>query len=193
MHTRTTVVAVGLLLTAAATACSNNREPKTVHVTVTQTVTTAPSSEAVRDADHGVLNMGATKTIIDAETDVHATVRALSYQQPYRGPQPQAPEDFQGGDTWATADVKVCNVKGAEFTVDQFPWSLSYSDGTSIEVTGSSGGDMPKPEYPMDKTLTSGRCARGLVTFPVPSSKRPERLVYQPGSGTPTEWAIPKP
>lgn len=98
----------------------------------------------------------------------------------------------QGGGIWATADVKVCNVEGASFSVDQFPWSLAYEDGTTIKVTGSSGGDMPKPEYPMDKTLTSGRCARGLVAFPVPSGKQPERLVYQPGSGDPTEWTVSK-
>ncbi|WP_406168340.1 DUF4352 domain-containing protein [Streptomyces sp. NBC_00996] len=189
MRIGTTTVTATLLL---ATACSSGGEPKTIHVTVTQTVTATPSAEAATDANAGVLKMGATKTIIDAETDVHATVQALSYQQPYKGPQPQPPEDFQGGDTWATADVKVCNIKGTEFTIDQFPWSLAYEDGTSTEVTGSSGGDMPKPEYPMDKTLTPGRCARGLVAFPVPSSKRPVRLVYQPGEGEPTEWAVPK-
>lgn len=191
MRTRTAIAAV-LLLTATATACSSSGEPKTIRVTVTQTVTTTPSAETAADASDGVLKLGATKTIIDSEVDVHASVQALNYQQPYKGPQPQAPEDFQGGDTWATAEVKVCNVKGTEFSVDQFPWSLAYADGTSIKVTGSSGGDMPKPEYPMDKTLTAGRCARGLVAFPVPGSKRPERLVYQPGSGTPTEWTIPK-
>ncbi|GAB2890012.1 hypothetical protein GCM10027074_67920 [Streptomyces deserti] len=132
------------------------------------------------------------RPIVDAENDIHATVQALAYQQPYKGPQPAKPEDFQGGDIWATADVKVCNVEGASFSVDQFPWSLAYEDGTTIKVTGSSGGDMPKPEYPMDKTLTSGRCARGLVAFPVPSGKKPERLVYQPGSGEPTEWTLSK-
>jgi hypothetical protein len=34
---------------------------------------------------------------------------------------------------------------------------------------------MPKLEYPMDKTLTSGWCARGLVAFPVPSGKQSRR------------------
>ncbi|MGP4090743.1 DUF4352 domain-containing protein [Streptomyces sp. KR55] len=191
MRTRT-AIAAALLLGATATACSSSDEPKTIRVTVTQTVTATPSAETAADAADGVLKMGAAKTIVDTEVDVHATVQALEYQQPYKGPQPQKPEDFQGGDVWATAEVKVCNIEGTDFTVDQFPWSLAYEDGTSIEVTGSSGGDMPKPEYPMDKTLTPGRCARGLVAFPVPSDKRPERLVYQPGSGEPTEWAIPK-
>jgi hypothetical protein len=180
-----------LLVAATATACGGSGEPETIRVTVTQIVTASPSSAAPKTTD-GALKMGATKSIDDAATDVHATVQAIEYQQPYKGPQPEKPQDFQGGDTWATVRVKVCNVSGTSFTVDQFPWSLAYTDGTSIQVTGSSGGDMPKPEYPMDKKLTPGRCAAGLVAFPVPGAKRPERLVYQPGDGDPTEWAIPK-
>lgn len=191
MRTRT-AIAAALLLGTASTGCASSSEPETIRVTVTQTVTATPSAEAAADASSGVLKMGAEKDVIDAESNLHATVQALEYQQPYKGPQPQPPEDFQGGDTWATAEVKVCNKKGDNLSVSQFPWSLAYKDGTSIEVTGSSGGDMPKPEYPMDKTLTPGRCARGLIAFPVPGGKRPERLVYEPEGSEPTEWAIPK-
>jgi hypothetical protein len=191
MNTRTATCAT-LLALAALTGCSGDGKPKTIRVTVTQTVTASPSTQAAADTSSGVLKMGATKTIDDAENDVHITVQALEYQQPYKGPQPQKPQDFQGGDTWATVKAKVCNVKGATISVDQFPWSLDYADGTSIDVTGSSGGDMPKPEYPMDKALAPGRCAAGLIAYPVPSDKRPERLVYQPEGDEPTEWAIPK-
>ncbi|MEU8031953.1 DUF4352 domain-containing protein [Streptomyces sp. NPDC049099] len=192
MHTRTVALAGALLVAATATACSSGSAKPAPTVTVTKTITATPGAKDATDANAGVLKMGTTKHVDDAELNVHGTVQALAYQQPYKGPQPQKPEDFQGGDTWATAEIKVCNIKGTSFPVDQTPWSLAYADGTSIQVTGSTGGDMPKPEYPMDKTLMSGRCARGLVAFPVPSSKRPERLVYQPGDGQPTEWAIPK-
>ncbi|MEU0242889.1 DUF4352 domain-containing protein [Streptomyces sp. NPDC006235] len=191
MRTRTTIAAV-LLLGAAATACSSSGEPETILVTVTQTVTASPSTKAAANAADGVLKMGAKQAIDDDENNIHTTVQAIEYQQPYKGPQPQAPADFQGGDTWATAEIKVCNVKGADISVSQFPWSLAYADGTSIEVTGSSGGDMPKPEYPMDKTVKPGRCAAGLIAFPVSGDKRPERLVYEPESGEVLEWAIPK-
>jgi len=180
-----------LLIAATATACSGSGEPKIIRTTVTRTVTATPSDETAAKTD-GALKMGAKKTIDDAANDVHITIQGLEYQQPYKGPQPQKPEDFQGGDTWATANVKVCNIRGADITVDQSVWSLAYSDGTSIEITGSTGGDMPKPEYPMDKTVQPGRCAAGLIAFPVPSKKRPERLVYEPDGGSPTEWAIPK-
>ena len=188
---RTTTAAIAATLLLTLTACSTSGEPEKVTVTVTQTVTAAPSANtsAAQDATH---QMGATKDVNDSQNNVHITVQALAYQQPYKGPQPEAPQDFQGGDTWATADVKVCNVKGINITVSQFPWSLAYSDGTSINTTGSTGGDMPKPEFPMDKVVKPGRCARGLLAFPVPGNKRPERLVYQPEGSDSTEWAIPK-
>ncbi|MGW5609475.1 DUF4352 domain-containing protein [Streptomyces sp. NPDC003753] len=185
-----TIIAAALLLGAAAACSSNARTKPTPTVTVTQTITATPSTEAA-DANAGVLKMGTKKAIDDDQNNIHTTVQAVEYQQPYKGPQPQKPSNFQGGDIWATASVKVCNISGADITVDQSVWSLAYADGTSIEITGSSGGDMPKPEYPMDKTVKPGRCAAGLIAYPVPSKKRPERLVYEPQGGEPTEWQIP--
>ncbi|MFG2813596.1 DUF4352 domain-containing protein [Streptomyces sp. NPDC048410] len=190
MRSRTAACAV-LLIAATATACSSSGQPAP-RVTVTRTVTASPDTEATANPNDAVLTMGAKKAIDDAENHVHATVQAVEYQQPYKGPQPQKPEDFQGGDTWATVSVKVCNVNGADITVDQTVWSLAYEDGTSVEVTGGTGGDMPKPEYPMDKTVKPGRCAAGLVAFPVSSKKRPERVVYEPDGTEPIEWPIPK-
>ncbi|MEV5388593.1 DUF4352 domain-containing protein [Streptomyces sp. NPDC052721] len=191
MHARRAACAAALIAaTATATACNSSGEPKTIRVTVTQTVTSSPGTNAAADADSGVLEMGAKKTIDDDANDVHITVQAIEYQQPYKGPQPQKPEDFQGGDIWAAASVKVCNVSGPNINVSQTPWSLAYSDGTSIESTGLSGGDMPKPEFPMDKPVKSGRCAAGLISYPVPSGKKPERIVYAPDGADPIEWAI---
>ncbi|MEU6802507.1 DUF4352 domain-containing protein [Streptomyces neyagawaensis] len=190
MRTRTAVAAV-LLLATVGTACNSSGEPEKIRVTITRTVTASPGQKAAPKVD-GALKMGAKQALDDEENNFHSTVQALEYQQPYKGPQPQAPQDFQGGDTWATVSVKVCNIRGGDISVSQFPWSLAYADGTSIEVTGSSGGDMPKPEYPMDKTVKPGRCAAGLIAFPVPSGKRPERLVYETEAGDLAEWAIPK-
>ncbi|MGW4974694.1 DUF4352 domain-containing protein [Streptomyces mirabilis] len=189
MRTRTAIAVVLLL---GATACSSNAGAKPAPtVTVTKTVTATPGEQTAARTD-SALKIGAKKNIDDAEGNYHLTVQALEYQQPYKGPQPQKPEDFQGGDIWATINVRVCNTQGADISVSQTPWSLAYKDGTSIEATGSTGGDMPKPEFPMDKTVQSGRCAAGLIAFPVPSEKRPERLVYEPEGGAPTEWAVPK-
>jgi hypothetical protein len=190
MHTRRAAGTALLALAALTAGCSSGGEPKTIRVTVTQTVTAQPSTQAATSATDGILKMGAKKDIVEAENNLHVTVQALAYQQPYKGPQPQKPEAFQGGDIWATASIKVCNVQGVDITVSSFPWSLTYGDDTSIKASSLSGGDMPKPEFPAEKTLKPGRCAAGLIAFPVPSAKKPARLVYEPDGSDPTEWAI---
>ncbi|MEV0224620.1 DUF4352 domain-containing protein [Streptomyces sp. NPDC050704] len=173
------------------TVTSTSTEQTVTSTPTDEPATSTPTDETTPKQD-GSLKMGAKMDIVDAGKNLHMTVQAVEYQQPYKGPQPQAPENFQGGDVWATAEVKVCNVDGASITVSQFPWSLAYKDGTSIGITGSSGGDMPKPEFPMDKTLKSGRCAAGLIAFPVSGENTPEFVVYDPEEGEPAEWAINK-
>jgi hypothetical protein len=190
MNTRTVTCAALLGLAATLTACSSSGDPKPA-VTVTQTVTASPGSSASpAAADNGSLKMGAVKTIDDTANDVHITIQALAYQQPYKGPQPQKPDKSLGGDTWSTINVKVCNTSGPDINVSQDPWSLDYADGTSIKTTGLSGGDMPKPEFPMDKAIKAGRCAAGLIAFPVESSKTPARVIYAPDGAEPIEWAV---
>lgn len=189
MHVRR-AACTALLLAATATACSSSDEPDTVRVTVTQTAPATPTSSPTPSPADSTLKMGATKTIDDDANDVHITIQALAYEQPFKGTQPQKPDAALGGDTWSTVNVKVCNVSGPNINVSQFPWSLAYADGTSVETTGLSGGDMPKPEFPMDKAVTAGRCAAGLIAFPVDSSKTPARVVYEPDGAEPTEWAV---
>ncbi|MGW1799001.1 DUF4352 domain-containing protein [Streptomyces sp. NPDC001984] len=189
MRTRTAITAV-LLLGATTTACSSSGgEPETIRVTVTQTATTTPGAADDAKADDGPLKIRATATVRDSDgTTVKATV--LAYTQPEKGPAP--PDKELGGDAWATAEVKVCNVQG-DISVSQFPWSLSYPDDTRIEVTGLNGGDLPKPEFPTDDVAVKpGDCLRGKIPFPVPSSKRPDRIVYAPDGSEPVEWAVPK-
>ncbi|MGW2346436.1 DUF4352 domain-containing protein [Streptomyces sp. NPDC001661] len=190
MNTRAALAAT-VLLTAVLTACGTNDEPGTIRVTVTETVTRQPKEQAAPKQE-GPLSFGDKKAFDDADNDVHASVQVLGYTHTEKGP--EAPGEELGGDSWATADVKVCNVRGVEISVDQTAWSLSYADGTSMETTGLSGGDMPKPEFPMDKTLRAGQCARGKVAFPVHVKKRPSTLDYAPeGQATSaTQWAVPK-
>ncbi|MFE2185683.1 hypothetical protein [Streptomyces sp. NPDC059455] len=52
--------------------------------------------------------------------------------------------------------------------------------------------DFPRPEFPIDATLTDGRCVKGKIVFPVPGRTRPGTIVYTAGSlGTPQEWTVP--
>ncbi|MFF9023931.1 DUF4352 domain-containing protein [Streptomyces eurythermus] len=191
MSTRTIALAGALLAAAGVSACTSGSAKPSPTVTVTRTVTATPSAENAQSSS-GVLKMGTRQDINDNANDVHITVQALEYQQPYQGPQPQKPDASQGGDIWATAEIKICNISGPDINVSQTPWSLDYEDGTSIETTGLSGGDMPKPEFPMDKPVKAGRCAAGLIAYPVPSNKRPERIVYAPEGTEPIEWAVSK-
>ncbi|MFF9524872.1 DUF4352 domain-containing protein [Streptomyces achromogenes] len=191
MNTRTIALAGALLAAAGVSACTSGSAEPSPTVTVTRTITAAPSPEGAKGSS-GVLKMGTRQAIDDNANDVHITVQALEYQQPYKGPQPHKPDASQGGDVWATVEVKVCNTSGANINVSQRPWSLGYEDGTSIESTGLSGGDMPKPEFPMDKPIKAGRCAAGLIAYPVPSGKQPERIVYAPTDTDPIEWAVTK-
>lgn len=184
-------IAIAFVITAsllALTACSGNKEPEKIRVTVTQTVSATPSEEAKPKSD-GPLKLGAKQDIEEPDAGIHFTVQAIAYKQPAVGVTP--PDASEGGDEWAVIDVKFCTIKGG-IKVSQFPWSLAYEDGTSIEVTGSTGGDMPKPEFPMDKAVAPGRCAAGKIAFPVPSDKRPERIVYETDGSDPTEWAVGK-
>ncbi|MFE0383925.1 DUF4352 domain-containing protein [Streptomyces bungoensis] len=191
MHVRTAALTGALLIVATGTACSGGDAKPTPTVTVTKSATAAPSTEDAKSTD-GVLKMGTKENIDDDANNVHITVQAVEYQQPYKGPQPQKPDASQGGDIWATINIHVCNNSGPNINVSQTPWSLAYKDGTSIESTGLSGGDMPKPEFPMDKPVKAGRCAAGLISYPVPSDKKPERIVYAPDGTDPIEWAITK-
>lgn len=183
----TRAAGIALLVAATATACSSGQPAP--RVTVTKTVYPTPEASPSQEGD-APLKMGTAEHLED-ERGVHLTVQAAEYQQPYKGPQPQKPDPSLGGDTWATVRAKVCNASGGVFTVDQTAWSLSYADGTSIQVTGLTGGDMPKPEFPAQRTITAGQCAAGLIAYPVPGKKRPARITYQPTDTTTVEWAVP--
>lgn len=187
MHVRRAACAA-ILITATATACSSSGD-SAPRATAAKTATAPATPNAGAD---GVLKMGTKKTIDDDANDVHITVQAVEYQQPYKGPQPQKPDATQGGDIWATASIKVCNIRGPIINVSPTPWALAYEDGTSIESTGLSGGDLPKPEFPMDRPVKAGRCAAGLIAYPVPHGKTPERIVYAPDGTDPIEWAVSK-
>ncbi|WP_234312632.1 DUF4352 domain-containing protein [Streptomyces seoulensis] len=192
MNITRAIAAAGAVLLVAATAgaCGSSEPAPRVTVTTTQTVTAAPSSPPAQD--EGVaLKMGTEQTLQD-DQGVTFTVQALEYQQPFKGPQPEKPDASLGGDTWATVKAKVCDGSGGPLIVDQSVWSLSYADGTSIATTGLNGGDMPKPEFPVEKTLSPGRCAAGLISFPVPGKKTPDRISYELGGSSPIEWAVRK-
>ncbi|MFB6654152.1 DUF4352 domain-containing protein [Streptomyces microflavus] len=191
MRTRTTITIALAAALLALTGCSS--EPETTTVTKSDAkpepaITTASPTPTLEEQT--TFNVGDTADIDDAPNNVAFNTTVIAYTQPVKGPQP--PSSEQGGDVWATAEVKVCNVKGDTITVSQFPWSLDYEDGTRIQATGLGGGDLPKPEFPNDAMVKADRCVRGKIPFPVPSDQRPVRILYAPESlDEPLEWAVP--
>ncbi|MEU2233149.1 DUF4352 domain-containing protein [Streptomyces vietnamensis] len=186
----TAALTVGLL--AALTACSNEPAAPTVSKTSSSPEPAATTSTLTPTPTDITYKLGETAKVNDDPNGVVFTATVIAYIQPVKGPQPPDPAT-QGGDVWATVEAKICN-EAKTVTVSQFPWSLAYADGTVVKVTGSSGGDMPKPEFPMDVPIKAGRCVKGKIPFPVMSNSRPERIVYAPESlaADPVEWAVPK-
>ncbi|MFD5975553.1 DUF4352 domain-containing protein [Streptomyces bacillaris] len=192
MRTRTTITATLAAALLALTGCSSEPEKATV---TKSDATPEPSpttpSPTPEPEQQTTFDMGDTADINDAPNNKIFNVTVIAYTQPVKGPQP--PTEDLGGDVWATVEAKVCNAKGGgTINVSQFPWSLDYEDGTRIQATGLSGGDLPKPEYPNDAPVKADRCVRGKIPFPVPSDQRPARIVYAPDTlDEPLEWTVP--
>lgn len=182
MKTHLTLAATVLLLAG----CSSNDSPAADAKPKPTGSTASPTPE-----DTGPLKLGAPWQWDVPEIDAAGNTTALAYKQPITGISPPG-IDGDTGEVWGQAEVKVCVTQGT-IGVSQFPWSLAFEDGARVDVTGSSGGDFPRPEFPMDATVKTGDCVRGLIMFPVPKDQRPERIIYAPeGSTDSTEWAVPK-
>ncbi|MEW1895924.1 DUF4352 domain-containing protein [Streptomyces albidoflavus] len=193
MNSRAISAALAAALLLAITACSNGEESAAAaeEAGKPEPAEVASSSPTPEPSEQSAFALGDKADIVDEPNDVSFDATVIAYTQPETGPQP--PTEELGGDTWATAEIKVCNVKGQTFSVSQHPWSLAYEDGTRIEVSGLSGGDLPKPEFPInDVSVKPGDCVRGKVPYPVPGDSRPERIVYAPESlDESLEWTIP--
>jgi hypothetical protein len=192
MRTRTTTAALitaGLL--ATLTACGSSDDAKVTKSDATPEAAATSAAPEPTPTQQTTFAVGETADVDDTENGVKFSATVIAYTQPVKGPQPPTPE--LGGNAWATAEIKVCNVEGATFTVSQFPWSLAYEDGTRMEVTGLNGGDLPKPEFPTnDASVKAGDCVRGKIPYPVTGDTRPERIVYAPQSmAEPLEWTVP--
>ncbi|MDQ0795586.1 DUF4352 domain-containing protein [Streptomyces sp. B1I3] len=192
MRTKLTLAATGAALLLTLTSCgSNDDDAKVTKSDATPEPAATSAAPTPTPTQQTTFAIGETADVDDTANDVAFTATVIAYTQPVKGPQPPTAE--LGGDAWATAEIKVCSVKGQSFSVSQFPWSLAYEDGTRMEVTGLNGGDLPKPEFPTDDvSVKAGDCVRGKIPYPVQSGKRPERIVYAPQSLTePLEWTVP--
>lgn len=184
---RTRATAAVLLLLACTTACgtSSSAQPDPGQ---TSKASAKPATEPKADA--GPRKLGDVYRWDETYPDVGrltGTTTVLTYKQPITG---ITPPD-QDGEEWAQVEAQVC-AKSDDVGVTQFPWSLAFADGTRVEITGQSGGDFPRPEYPMDAALNPGECVKGKIMFPVPEGERAERVIYAPEGADSAEWRVPK-
>ncbi|MFE4647736.1 hypothetical protein [Streptomyces sp. NPDC056707] len=193
MRTRTTAAAVtGAALLLTLVSCSSESDdPKPA----TATAPAKASKPTPAPKPDQPLALGAAYTWAGESEGLAAkgTTTVLSYTQPAKGVTPPGEGLGVNNAEWAVVEIKVCNTKGSQITVNQDPWSLSFPDDTRTEATGLNGGDLPKPEYPtLPTVIKSGDCLRGKIPYPVEHGKRPDHVVYAPvNEPTPIEWAIP--
>ncbi|MFD6321876.1 hypothetical protein ACFWOL_03160 [Streptomyces sp. NPDC058442] len=198
MHARTTAIAIIAIITATLTACGGDSEPEAAPTSEPRTTTTAPSVETSEPepspTELDVLAFVDTwewETVDDIEGDIAGAVTVLGYKQGVKSIVTPDEEFSTDGYVWAALEIKTCSIKGT-FGATTEPWTLSYDDGTRIEPSSSTYDDFPKPEFPFETRLTTGKCVKGNVVYPVPGNQQPAAVVYAPyGLDTPTEWTVP--
>ncbi|MFG2589066.1 hypothetical protein [Streptomyces sp. NPDC048438] len=192
MHTRTAtaLTAAGLLL--ALTSCSNDGNDKASAPSPTATTAAStPSEDPTPEPTPTVLDVGATWEFENTTDGIEGAVTVLGYKQGFKSVGSAAEEAGTPGYEWAYLELKTCSITGT-FAATAQPWTLAYEDGARVESSSTTYGDFPKPEFPVEVTLTEGKCVRGKLVFPVPGDQRPTTVVYAPaGLDIPTEWTAP--
>lgn len=195
MHART-AACTALLALAALTGCSSgdstagSTAPATTNTPSPVTTTAEPTP-----TEPDVLALGDTwefEGTDDAGETVQGAVTVVGYKQDVKSVVSADEEFSTDGYVWAALELKTCSTQGS-FWATTAPWTLSYEDGTRIEPSSTTYDDFPRPEFPFETKLTTGKCVKGHVVYPVPGDQRPAAVVYAPdGLDTPTEWTMPK-
>lgn len=196
MRTTTAALAAALLI-ASLTACGSTDDADakaTSSETPTPAATTSSPEAEPTPTRQPILKLGTTwefESTEDSGDNIAGTVTVLDYKQGVRSIVSADEDGGTDGYEWAYVELKTCSTSGS-FLASVEPWTISYEDGTRVEPSSSTYGDFPKPEYPVETQLTTGRCVRGKLVFPVPGDSWPQNVVYAPyGLDTPQEWAVP--
>jgi hypothetical protein len=183
------------LITTCATACGDDpaseAKPSTTPAPATSSEPTPePEPTPTREP---ILKMDTSWGFEGTEdgADIEGEVTVLDYKQGIKSVAAADEEANADGYEWAYVELKTCSTAGS-FLASTEPWTLFYEDGTRIEPSSTTYDDFPKPEYPFETQLTTGKCVRGKLVFAVPGDAWPHTVVYAPyGLDTPQEWAVP--
>ena len=181
-------LAAGLLALTACTEPPAARSASTTPPPSSTSPTSSPTPEPTTPTPRAFGSVYAWESTADG---VSGTTAVLGYKQGVRSVGSAAEESGTPGYVWAAVELKVCSTKGT-FLGSTEPWTLSYADGARIEPSSTTYDDFPKPEFPFETKLTTGKCVRGNLVFPVPGNSRPQTIVYAPqGLDIPEEWTVP--
>lgn len=195
MHART-ALPVALLALAGLTGCgSDSADDKASPPTTSSAPAPETSTPEPSPAEPEILALGDTwewEQTSDVGEAAEGAVTVLSYKHDVKSVVSADEEFSTDGYVWAALELKTCSIQGS-FWATTTPWTLSYEDGTRIEPSSTTYDDFPRPEFPFETQLTTGKCVKGHVVYPVPGDQRPATVVYAPdGLDTPTEWTVPK-
>lgn len=191
-----TAACTALLALAALTSCSSgdstaeSSKPATTSPPASESTTAEPTP-----TEPEVLTLGDTwefEGTDDAGEPVQGAVTVVGYKQDVKSVVSADEEFSTDGYVWAALELKTCSTQGS-FWATTTPWTLAYEDGTRIEPSSTTYDDFPRPEFPFETKLTTDKCVKGHLVYPVPGDQRPATVVYAPdGLETPTEWTVPK-
>ncbi|WUT01746.1 hypothetical protein OHA46_33865 (plasmid) [Streptomyces sp. NBC_00708] len=191
MNTRTTAALAAGLLLAALTACGGGDDDKPTAAPTTETKTAPSPSAPAPEPTPTAMALGDVLHWEDVANDISGTSSVLSYKQGVKSAGDADDEVGAAGYEWAALELKVCSSKGT-FPTSSSPWVLAYDDGGRVEASSSIYDDFPRPHYPVEATLTAGKCIRGYVVYPVPDDDRPASVIYTYGNPVTTaEWTVP--
>jgi hypothetical protein len=195
-HRRPSIVLVVLASGLALAGCSSsNPKDSSARTTTAPATSAAAASVSPTAASATPIHYRVGQTYHwDGGEGVTGTATVLGYRQPALASDPPGTSlGVPAGSQWGRLDIKICLTTGDPISVSQDPWHLQFADGSQADNTGLNGGDFPKPEFPQDSTVLTGRCVRGGIMFPIPKGQRPTQVVYSPDSmPTPTYWDLPK-
>ncbi|MFI1171514.1 hypothetical protein [Streptomyces melanogenes] len=180
------------LLLAALTACSGTKSPNDdASTSPTTSSTEAQPTPESAPTPQPALAMGREWAFESVTDGIQGVVTVIDYKQGIRSVASAEQDAGSPGYEWAYLELKTCSTSGS-FSATTDPWTLAYEDGSRFEASSTTYDDFPKPEYPAETRLTTGKCVRGKLVFAVPGKDWPSTVVYSPtGLKIPQEWQIP--
>ncbi|MEV6409388.1 DUF4352 domain-containing protein [Streptomyces bobili] len=193
MNTRTAACAALFALVALATACSSDDAADSTPKPSASAAAAASSASPPSPIPSKARTIGDmySSTREDQGLTFQTTSTVLGYEHDFKAQASAAEETGAAGYVWSALEIKVC-AQSDGISVSRFPWVLAYADGARVEASGTTYGDFPKPEYPIEAKVKNGDCVRGKIAYAVPGNQRPVKVIYAPdGLPEPVEWTMP--